>query len=144
MRKRVVLDTNQIVSAGVRWMDPMYHHDGNEAVELIKIVFANHNGLASSKILAEYLEKLVDKGVKHELATELIKRLWGAFEIIKTTTTSCNPAPTDPDDLIFMLCAIDGSADLLVSNDDHLLALKEHYDPPVILERKDALMVLST
>lgn len=144
MSKRVVLDTNQIISAGVRWMDPMYHHDGNEAVELIKEVFSNHNGLASSKILAEYLEKLVDKGVKHELAVELIKRLWGAFEIISTTTTSCNPAPADPDDLIFMLCAIDGEADILVSNDEDLLKLRDHYNPPEILERKDALVALRT
>ena len=123
-------------------MDPMYHHDGNEAVELIKEVFSNHEGLASSKILAEYLEKLVDKGVRHELATELIRRLWGAFEIVITTTTFCDPAPTDPDDLIFMLCAIDGKADMLVSNDQDLLELRSYYNPPKILERRDALVEL--
>ena len=83
MSKRVVLDTNQIISAGVRWIDPMYHHDGNEAVELIKEVFSNHDGLASSEILAEYLKKLVDKSAKHELATELIKRLWAHLRSLK-------------------------------------------------------------
>lgn len=142
MSKRVVLDTNQIVSAGVRWMDPMYHHDGNEAVELIKEVFSNHNGLASSKILAEYLEILVDKGAKPELATALIGRLWGAFEVIDVISTSCNPAPSDPDDVMFMLCAIDGKADILVSDDEDLLKLKAHYNPPEIIERKDALVAL--
>ena len=91
MSKRVVLDTNQIVTAGVRWMDPMYKHAGNEAVDLIKTVFMYHRGLASSSILAEYLRKLIDKNAKPELATELIKRLWGAFEIVQITTASCSP-----------------------------------------------------
>ncbi len=88
--------------------------------------------------------QLIDKDVKHELATELIKRLWGAFEIITATSTSCNPAPSDPNDLIFMLCAIDGKADILVSNDEDLLELRVHYNPPEILERKDALVVSRT
>ena len=125
-------------------MDPMYHHEGNEAVALIKEVFSNHDGLASSKIMAEYLEKLVDKGAKTELVSELIKRLLGAFEIIITTTTSCNPVPADPDDLKFLLCAIDGKAGILVSNDEDLLKLRVHYNPPKILERKDALVELQS
>lgn len=142
MTKRIVLDTNQIVTAGVRWMDPMYENQGNDAVKLIKEVFANHKGLASSQIMGEYLEKLIDKNAKPELAAELIKRLWGAFEIIRPTLENCDPKPVDPDDLMFLLCALDGDADYLVSEDSDLLDLKDAYERPSILKRKEVLVSL--
>lgn len=40
--------------------------------------------------------------------------------------------PSDPDDEIFLLCAIDGNADYLVSEDHSLTNLKSSYAKPVI------------
>lgn len=43
------------------------------------------------------------------------------------TTKNAPHPPSDGDDTIFMLCALDGEADYLVSEDHALLALKPHY-----------------
>jgi predicted nucleic acid-binding protein len=94
--------------------------------------------------MGEYLEKLIDKDTKPELATELIKRLLGAFEIIKPMLEDCNPKPVDPGDLMFLLCALDGHADYLVSEDSDLLNLKDAYQKPNILKRDEALANLSS
>lgn len=40
--------------------------------------------------------------------------------------------PVDPDDEIFLLCALDGDAGYLVSEDPHLRDLRMHYQRPVI------------
>ena len=40
--------------------------------------------------------------------------------------------PSDPDDEIFLLCALDGLADYLVSDDHSLTDLKSKYLKPVI------------
>ena len=40
--------------------------------------------------------------------------------------------PSDPDDEIFLICAIDGEADYLVSDDHDLRNLKSLYEKPVI------------
>ena len=39
--------------------------------------------------------------------------------------------PSDPDDEVFLICAIDGHADYLVSEDRDLLSLKDSYQRPV-------------
>jgi len=140
--KRVVLDTNQIVSAGSRWVDPLYENDANPAVRLIRIVATENKGLYTGKIMGEYLEKLLDFGHPPPRVVKLIALLEGAFEIVALSTKTCDPGPKDKDDEVFLLCAIDGSADMLVSDDDDLLTLKEHYEIPSIVNREEALKEL--
>jgi len=98
---------------------------------LIRVAEA-HKGLYCGKIIGEYLEKLIDLMHPHERALKLIIYLMGAFEQVAITTKAAPHQPTDPDDEIFLLCAIDGNADYLVSEDGALLALKPHYSKPVI------------
>ena len=50
--------------------------------------------------------------------------------------------PDDPDDEIFLLCALDGNADYLVSEDDDLLSLRNHYARPSIVNCEEALTAL--
>lgn len=141
MKSRVVLDTNQIISAGTRWIDPLYVNS-SEAIELVRIVAREHTGLYTGKIMGEYVEKLLDRGHPPERVTQLSGLLMGVFEMVIVVDRKCDPAPADPDDEVFLVCALDGNADYLVSNDSDLLDLKGHYNPPVILERKDALTAL--
>jgi len=143
MKSRVVLDTNQIVAAGTRWIDPLYVNS-SEAIELIRTVARDHTGLYTGKVMGEYVEKLLDLGHPPERVKQLSGLLMGVFEMVKVIARKCSPAPSDPDDEVFILCAIDGNADYLVSNDDDLLSLKDHYNPPEILDRKDALAILQT
>lgn len=143
MVKRVVLDTNQVIQAGSRWVDPLYDNDPNPAVQLIRLVATKNTGLYTGKIMGEYLEKLLDLNHPPERVDRLIGLLMGAFEMILIKTESCNPAPKDPDDEVFLLCAIDGLADLLVSNDNDLLELKDQYTQPSIVDRDSALSILN-
>ena len=142
MVKRVVLDTNQIVAAGSRWVDPLYENDPNPAVRLIRLVATKNLGLYTGKIMGEYLEKLLDYGHPPPRVVKLIALLEGAFEMVAITSTNCSPTPVDKDDEVFLLCAIDGLADMLVSDDDDLLSLKNHYETPSIVGRDDALSQL--
>lgn len=143
MVKRVVLDTNQIVSAGSRWVDPLYQNDANPAVRLIRLVATENKGLYTGKIMGEYLEKLLDYGHPPERVMKLIALLTGAFEMVSIESTTCNPGPKDKDDEVFLLCALDGQADMLVSDDSDLLDLKGHYSVPAIMRRDEALSKLA-
>ena len=63
----------------------------------------------------------------------------GAFSTVKISTKKAPTRPTDLDDEVFLLCAIDGNADYLVSDDDDLLELANKYATPKI-EKPQALV----
>lgn len=130
---RVVFDTNEVVGAGTGWLDhgvPV--PDGNSHRRVLIRVAESHTGLFSGKILGEYLEKLVDLGHPKERALKMITYLMGAFTRVNIVSTAAPVPPADPDDEVFLLCAIDGNADYLVSEDNHLNAIKGSYTKPVI------------
>ena len=130
---RVVLDTNQIVGAGSRWLERGLPIPDNNACRRILIrVAASHTGLYCGKIIGEYLEKLVDKNHPPARAAKMMTYIMGAFSPISITTLAAPHQPTDPDDEIFLLCAIDGVANYLVSEDHSLVNLKSNYSAFVI------------
>lgn len=125
---RVVLDTNEVIGAGSGWMD--YGRpapDTNMHRRVLIRVAESHTGLYSGKVVGEYLEKLVDMGHPRARALKLMTYIMGAFSQV-TITTECAPVrPVDLDDEVFLLCAIDGNADYLVSEDKALTDLKASY-----------------
>jgi predicted nucleic acid-binding protein len=130
---RVVLDTNEVVGAGTGWLDhgvPV--PDGNAHRRVLIRVAESHTGLYSGKIVGEYLEKLLDLGHPKERALKMITYLMGAFTQVSIVSTSAPVPPADPDDEVVLLCAIDGNADYLVSEDKHLTDIKDSYNKPVI------------
>lgn len=130
---RVVLDTNEVVGAGTGWLDhgvPV--PDGNLHRRVLIRVAQSHTGLYSGKIVGEYLEKLVDLGHPKERALKMITYLMGAFSQVTIVSTSAPVPPADPDDEVVLLCAIDGNADYLVSEDKHLTDISGSYTKPVI------------
>lgn len=135
---RVVLDTNEVVGAGSGWLDhgvPSPDENIHRRV-LIRVAEA-HTGLYSGKMVGEYLEKLVDLGHPHERALRLMTYIMGAFSRVTITTKFAPVRPSDPDDEVFLLCAIDGDADYLVSEDRALTNLKDRYIKPVIGKSED-------
>jgi predicted nucleic acid-binding protein len=66
----------------------------------------------------------------------------GAFDRVAIITTAAPCKPTDPDDEVFLLRAIDGQAHYLVSEDGALLALGPSYLSPVIGKSADLPAVL--
>ena len=130
---RVVLDTNEIVGAGTGWLDHgVPAPDPNTARRVLIRVAESHKGLYCGKVVGEYLEKLLDLGHPHARALKLITYIMGAFSQVTLTTKSAPVKPSDPDDEVFLLCAIDGEADFLVSEDHSLTSLGASYSKPVI------------
>jgi predicted nucleic acid-binding protein len=130
---RVVLDTNQIVGAGTRWLDhgiPSPDHNLHRRI-LIRVAEV-HAGLYCGKIIGEYLEKLVDLAHPSARSVKLIAYIMGAFSPVTITTQAAPHRPADLDDEIFLLCAMDGSANYLVSEDHALVNLKPNYSNFVI------------
>ncbi|KAF0218453.1 MAG: nucleic acid binding [Geobacteraceae bacterium] len=140
--KKIILDTNQILAAGSRWVDPLYHNSNSTAQELLRVIARSHRGMFCPKIMAEYVEKLLEKGHPKERVAKLIGLLLGAFEMVTVTSKTCSPVPADPDDVMFVLCAIDGAADFIVSSDKHLLDLDGAYAAFRILSSEGASIEL--
>ena len=124
--ERVVLDTNQIVGAGTRWLDDPAANQ-NDHRWLLAHVVTEHVGLYCTAMLREYVEKLLTRQHPQERVDGLVALIEGAFEKVLLTTPAAPFPPTDPDDEVFVLCALDGDASYLVSEDQALLALDDHY-----------------
>ena len=140
---RVVLDTNQVVGAGSRWLrQPIPTPDPNLHRRLLLCVASRHVGLYCDPIIREYTEKLLDQGHPPPRVRDLITYLLGAFESVSTVSCTAPVPPTDPDDEIFLICAIDGAADYLVSEDHHLVCLRDAYQQPVIGRSSELIGIL--
>ena len=74
----------------------------------------------------------------------LLTYIQGAFAPVEVTSTAAPVPPSDPDDEIFLLCALDGDADYLVSEDDHLLKLRPHYERPLIADCSGSMVWLDS
>lgn len=130
---RVVLDTNVIIGAGSRWLiHGVSSTSKNVHCHVLIRVAEAHKGLYSGKIVGEYLEKLVDRGHPRDRVLKMMTYIMGAFDRVEIISTSMPVRPSDPDDEVFLLCAIDGAADYLVSEDHSLTGLKASYLKPVI------------
>ncbi len=105
-------------------------------------VAESHRGLYCGKIIGEYLEKLVDLSHPSERVQKMITYIMGAFTRVDITTTAAAVPPSDLDDEIFILCAIDGEAHYLVSEDKSLLELKDRYTQPIIGGSEEMAKVL--
>jgi predicted nucleic acid-binding protein len=74
----------------------------------------------------------VDLNHPRERTMKMITYLMGAFSPVPITTAAAPVRPSDPDDEVFLLCALDGNAHYLVSEDKALLDLKASYAQLVI------------
>ena len=142
---RVVLDTNQVVAAGTGWLEHgVPAPDPNLSRRILVKVAEAHTGLYCGKIIGEYLEKLVDLGHPKERTLKMITYIMGAFNHVEISSKAAPVPPTDPDDEIFLLCAIDGEADYLVSEDRALTDLRLRYTKPIIGKCADLVVALRT
>ncbi|MEK7570675.1 MAG: putative toxin-antitoxin system toxin component, PIN family [Patescibacteria group bacterium] len=114
---RIVFDTNVFIAAALR---------GGFAQDIIsladqKIVVL----LTSPEILTELQKKLLTKfHWSKEQTTFFILKIKQIADVIEVTDTII--FNRDPDDTKILACAVSGKADLIVSLDQDLLALKEY------------------
>lgn len=136
---RVVLDTNTIIGAGSRWLASEPPQPASPLQRLVHWVATRHIGLYCQEILEEYIELMVRRNHPSDRIALYVAFIKSLFICVPVTSNGCHTIPDDPDDVVFILCALDGDADLLVSDDRHLLNVRSAYLPrPEILCSLDA------
>jgi putative PIN family toxin of toxin-antitoxin system len=126
---RVVLDTNILIS-GLLWA-------GTPGLVLKAVDEGKIQPLASEATLDELRDVLS----RPKFAAKLAAKKTTAAQLTQSyadKTEIIDPAPlptqvaSDPDDDMFIACAISGKADLIVSGDPHLLHVEMYKDIPII------------
>ena len=132
---RVVLDTNVFIS-GIFW-------DGNYCSKLIEKWKNKEIELISSfEIVKELVETL--RSFKIPMPENMIEE-WKSFifknSIFVEPLSKIKIVKDDPDDNKFLEAALDGKAELIVSQDGHLLDLKE-YNGIKIVKPEEAIKIV--
>ena len=119
---RAVVDTNVVLAAHLS------SHPASPTAEILdrwqrrEFVF-----LYSLDTLAEYAEKLLTHDLPPSDVAAFIRLVARHGELVPVVVFHFRHYPVDPEDVMFLLCAINGRATHLVSYDGHLLALRPYY-----------------
>jgi|SRR3989344_5172305 len=117
---KVVIDTNIFVS-GIFW-------EGNFCSKIIdKWKNKNFELISSKDILEEFVETL--RNFKIQMPDDMIEEWRNSIienSIIVDPTIKLNVVNDDPDDNKSLEAGISGNADLIISQDKHLLKLREY------------------
>ena len=123
---RGVIDTNVFVS-GIFW-------EGNFCSQLIEKWKSKKFELISSMEIIDELVKTL-KDFKIQMSDSMIedwRNLIIENSIIVESTSKIEVIKDDPDDNKFLEVAVDGKAELIVSQDRHLLNLKEYNEIKIV------------
>jgi putative PIN family toxin of toxin-antitoxin system len=126
-RLKVVLDTNVYISA-------FQYPKGRNVIVWDAALAGRFRLLVSPAIIQEMAGVLRDDFKwpedRVQNAVRIVARVAGKGIVIPRTNV--HRVTADPDDNRILECAVDGKADLIVSNDHHLLDLKEYAGIPII------------
>lgn len=132
---RVVIDTNVIVSG-------ILSRKG-APVELLKAWRERRFLLLTSlAIVAEVRAVLQYPRIrkKYPLSNDDIEQTITLLEhdalLVKGEANVAGSVPDDPKDEMFLACALDGTADVIVSGDHHLIDLESYRDIPIMTPRQ--------
>ncbi len=126
-RLRAVLDTNVILAA------LLSRNPASPTMELLQRWRRKEFDLLfCADLLLEYREKLIVKKVRPERRIWFLRSLAGRGVLVPLSPADIIPrVPADPDDDVFLACALAGGATHLVTYDPHLLSLNEIYQQQV-------------
>jgi hypothetical protein len=139
--KLFIFDTNILISA-------LLSHAGNEATLLNMWTEKKFNLAVTPQILEEYGDVLFREKFRYHPAfsqtkTEYLLNRLRVNTLHYTGTHEVEPLSSDRDDEIFIACAVEAQADILVTGDTkHLLPL-DNYGKTKILTSKEALHYLN-
>ncbi len=137
MEIRAVLDTNVVLAAEGA------SNPNSPNREIVRRWLAGEFILLmTDDILAEYAEKLSSLGKSPQETVEFLSRVFLLSETVEIRFFHLRHYPGDADDVLFLLCAINGEATHLVSYDPHLLDLRPFYDDFAICLPLDFLSAL--
>jgi putative PIN family toxin of toxin-antitoxin system len=128
MSFRVVADTNVFISSALsrNTNSPNKEFVKRWETDEFKLIY-------TLGILAEYEEKLVEKGIREELVVSFLSLVIALGDEIELLFFHLYSYPVDIDDIAFLLCALNGRASHLVSHDHHLLSLRDIYNKEVTI-----------
>jgi len=120
---RAVLDTNVLLAAA------RSNHATSPTAEILDR-WQSHEFelLVSLDTLSEYAEKLLSHGVSASEVEAFLTTLAVHAKLVTVAFFHFRHYPVDPDDVMFLLCAINGRATHLVSYDNHLRSLSSFYE----------------
>lgn len=129
MAKRVLFDTNVLIS-GYLWK-------GSARRALQRTRTGDFTLLVSKDTVNELIRVLAygKFGLTPEEIQPIVRDLMDISEYVEVKT-EVQAIEVDPTDDIVLALAIDGSAEVIVSGDHHLLDLKEFNDIPIMTIRK--------
>jgi putative PIN family toxin of toxin-antitoxin system len=122
---RVVLDTNIYIAA-------FNHPRGRNAQLWTAARTGRYRLLVSVQIIREIADVLRSDFAWPEPDVQRRIRLLAQVAEVVMTTSTLDLVAADPDDNRIVECAVDGKADLIATNDHHLLDLKMCRDIPII------------
>lgn len=131
---RVVLDTNVLVSAIIS--------DGKARI-LFKKGIASHYRIVTSNLILKELSTVLSRPKFNTNQIEII-RITKAIENIADVTsvkTKVKVVVQDPNDNMVIETALDGGAQIIITGDNHLLAL-EHFGAIKIITIEEMLTYL--
>lgn len=136
-RLRAVLDTNVLLPAKLSSHPTSPNGEIMDRWHRREFTF-----LHSLDTLAEYAEKLLHHGIPAAEVEAIILSVARHGELVAVVFFHFRHYPVDADDVMFLLCAINGTATHLVSYDDHLLSIRPFYEGEVtICEPREFLTV---
>ncbi len=134
METRAVLDTNVMLAAGIT------SNPNSPNREIIgRWLAGEFTLLVTEDVLAEYAEKLLAAANARAKTETFLMQVLLLAELVQVRFFHLRHYPDDADDVMFLLCAINGDASHLVSYDPHLLALRVFYDDFAICSPREFL-----
>ena len=119
---KTVPDTNIIIAA---CKNPKEHSYNKEYINLW--LEDKYNLLYSDDTYYEYIEKFTDLNIPESTIKKFLSVVEELGVYIYIDTFHLSVYPKDPDDIAFVLCAENGNATHLISNDRDLLEIKYKY-----------------
>jgi putative PIN family toxin of toxin-antitoxin system len=120
---RVVPDTSLILSS---YLATNSNSPNKEFIR--RWIAGEFDFLYSKDSLIEYGEKLNELNISEKSIDEFFDRLLALGESVFLKTYHERYYPNDPEDVSFLLTAVNGRASHIVSYDEHLLNINNHYD----------------
>lgn len=134
---RAVLDTNVFVSAALSKNPSSPTRELLERWQRGEFVL-----IICTPLAEEIVEKLLDHSISAEKVQTLVERLAQLAEWVEVPADKVESLLSDPDDNIIVACAIEGSANYLVTYDPHFDSLGGEYQGLKILKAIPFLEVL--
>jgi len=111
---RVVLDTNLLIAAG--------YSASSASRQIVEACLQGElTAILSPAVRREY-EQLLRQALRRDDYRKKLQQLLDRAEVVEPSDTP-RVVPEDPDDDKLLAAAVAGNADMLISNDQHLLQL---------------------